>query len=204
LAGGWEGQAAYACGSEKKPNKNLHLHRKDGTEHSRHLFRSQKKLESLIPDEWAALCDRCHLGIHLLMKTFRFDWLRIEKFLSKTEESSRKSKEFSKHQNDNLLITKEFKQMIQNFEGTAEDLRNLIFGEKCSLCGNDSQGKTLIMHRKDGETHDPQEMKRKKHLKTLNPSEWAFVCHDCHNIAEWALDILKIKWSNLVNRIKGN
>jgi len=198
------GTKCNACGSEKKPNKNLHLHRKDGTEHSRHLFRAQKKLESLNPDEWAALCDRCHLGIHLLMKIFRFDWFRIEKFFGKTEESSRKSKEFSKHQNDNLLVTKEFKQMIQNFKGTAEDLRNLIFGEKCSLCGNKSQGKTLIIHRKDGETHDPQEMKRKNHLKTLNPSEWAFVCHDCHNIAEWALDILEIKWSDLVNRIKGN
>ena len=192
------GTKCYACHFEKNPTgKNLHLHKKDGTEHDRNLFRSLKRLESLNPDDWVPLCDRCHLGIHMLMKVFGFDWARIEIFLEGRKKTSGTPKETLDLSNENTPMSKEFKKLGQDFKGTVDDLKKAIFGETCALCGCESKGISLILHRKDGKTHHPSMTSRKKYLQKLNPTEWAPVCHDCHNIAQWALDKLGIEWSGL-------
>jgi transcriptional regulator with XRE-family HTH domain len=192
------GTKCYACHSEKNPiEKSLHLHLKDGTEHDRNLFRTLKRLESLNPDDWAPLCDRCHLGIHMLMKVFGFDWTRIEIFLERRKKASGTPKETLNLPDEDTPISKEFEKLGPDFEGTIDDLRKVIFGEACALCGCESKGISLTLHRKDGKTHHPSMTSRKKHLQKLNPTEWAHVCHDCHNIAQWALDKLGIEWSEL-------
>jgi len=191
------GMKCYACHSKKKSTKNHHLHRKDGTGHDRNLFRSLKRLESLNPDEWAVLCDRCHLGIHTLMKVFGYDWKRIESFLESRKKTSDKAKETLKLPDDNAPVSKEFKALGRHYAGTFDDLKKGIFGTTCSLCGCQSEKKSLTLHRKDGKTHHPSMTKKKKYLPKLNPAEWALVCHNCHNVAQWALDKLGIEWPKL-------
>jgi len=141
------GTTCYACRSEKKSAKNLHLHRKDGTEHDRYLFRSLKRLQSLKPNEWAPLCDRCHLGIHLLMKVFGYDWKRIESFLSKRRISD-KSKVTLELPDDDVPSSDEFKKLGAGFKGKTRDLKNALFGETCSLCGCENEKASLILHRR--------------------------------------------------------
>lgn len=192
------GTKCYACHSENNPiEKSLHLHLKDGTKHDRNLFRTLKRLESLNPDDWAPLCDRCHLGIHMLMKVFGFDWARIEIFLERRKKASGIPKETLDLPDEDTPTSKEFEELGPDFEGTIDELRKAIFGAACTLCGYESKGISLTLHRKDGKTHHPSMTSRKKHLQKLNHTEWAPVCHDCHNIAQWALDKLGIEWSGL-------
>jgi hypothetical protein len=195
------GSRCHACHSEKKPNKSLHLHRKDGTEHDRHLFRSLKKLKSLKPEEWSALCDRCHLGIHLLMKVFGFDWKRIEQFLEGRSGFSSHPKEPLELPDEDSPLSKAY-QSLADFTGTKDDLKKELFGDSCGLCGCEKLGKALILHRKDGRSHDSAMTNRRKYLEKLNPSEWAPVCPDCHNIAQWALEFHGMEWPDLVESIR--
>ncbi|MHA2303534.1 MAG: sigma factor-like helix-turn-helix DNA-binding protein, partial [Candidatus Thorarchaeota archaeon] len=194
------GNKCYACHTENQSKKSLHLHRKDGTEHDRNLFRSLKKLKSLKPEEWAPLCDRCHLGAHLLMNVCGYDWAKIEAFLESRSKESVKPKGVLDLPEENAPLSKQAKKIDPDL--TKKELRKALFGETCSLCNCDSEDTPMILHRKDGQTHDPAMIDRKKHLQKLNPDEWALVCHNCHNIAQWALDKLGIEWSKLTKRLK--
>jgi DNA-directed RNA polymerase specialized sigma24 family protein len=196
------GTKCYACHSDTNTMKNHHLHRKDGMEHDRNQFRSLKRLESLNPDEWVPLCDRCHLGVTMLMKVFRLDWDKIEQILARRKKTSGKLKESLELPNEDAPISKEYRKLSQDFEGTISDLKKAIFGETCSLCGCESESKSLTLHRKDGQAHHPSMTSKKKYLQKLNPTEWTHVCHDCHNVAQWALDKLGIEWSDLSGRLK--
>ena len=116
------GTKCYACHSEKNPiEKSLHLHLKDGTEHDRNLFRSLKRLESLYPDDWVPLCDRCHLGIHMLMKAFGVDWARIEIFLEGRKKTSNIPKETLDLPIVDTPTSKDFKKLGQDFEVTIDN-----------------------------------------------------------------------------------
>ncbi|MFW9813914.1 MAG: hypothetical protein ACFFF9_15740 [Candidatus Thorarchaeota archaeon] len=194
------GNKCYACHTENESKKSLHLHRKDGTEHDRNLFRSLKKLKSLNPEEWAPLCDRCHLGAHLLMNVYGYDWAKIESLLESRTKESVKPKGVLDLPDESAPLSKQAKKMDSNL--TKKELRKALFGDTCSLCNCDSADVPMILHRKDGQTHDPAMINRKKNLQKLNPEEWALVCHDCHNIAQWALDKLGIGWSKLTKILK--
>jgi transposase len=194
------GNTCYACQTENASKKNLHLHRKDGTEHDRNLFRSLKKLKSLRPIEWVPLCDRCHLGIHLLMTVYGYDWIKIEAFLKARSKESIKPKGVLDLPNDSTPLSKQAQKIGLN--ATKKQLKEALFGETCSLCSHNSEDNSLILHRKDGMTHKPEMIQRKKYLQKLDPDMWALVCHDCHNIAQWALDKLGIEWSKLSKILK--
>ena len=194
------GNKCYACQTENTSKKSLHLHRKGGTEHDRNLFRSLKKLKSLKPDEWAPLCDRCHLGVHMLMNVYVYDWTKVEAFLKARSIESIKPKGVLDLPNDSTQISKQAKKLDP--DATTKELKRALFGETCSLCSCNGKENSLILHRKDGMTHSQELIHRKKHVQRLNPYEWARVCHDCHNIAQWALDKLGISWKKLTRILK--
>jgi transposase len=194
------GNKCYACKTENTSKKSLHLHRKDGTEHDRNLFRSLKKLKSLKPKEWAPLCDRCHLGVHMLMSVYRYDWTKIEAFLKARSKESIKPKGVLGLPNDITPLSKQAQELDSST--TKNQLRRALFGESCSLCKCDGEVNSLILHRKDGMIHNPEMIDRKKYLQRLDPDKWALVCHDCHNIAQWALDKLGIEWTRLSKMLK--
>jgi predicted DNA-binding protein (UPF0251 family) len=194
------GNKCYACHSENTSKKSLHLHRKDGTEHDRNLFRSLKKLESLKPEEWTPLCDRCHLGAHMLMNVYGYDWDKIETFLESRSKQSIKPKGFLDLPDDNTPLSKQAEKVDP--DATTKQLKKAIFEDTCSLCACDGEHTSLILHRKDGKTHNPAMTQRKEYLQRLDPDEWALVCHDCHNIAQWALDKLGISWGKLTRILR--
>ena len=133
----------------------------------------------------------------MLMKVFGFAWARIEIFLEGRKKTSGTPKETLDLPNEGTPTSKEFKKLGPDFKGTIDDLKKAIFGETCALCGCESKGISLTLHRKDGKIHHPSMTSRKKYLQKLNPTEWAPICQDCHNIAQWALDKLGIEWSGL-------
>ncbi len=195
------GTKCYACGVESKPRKSHHLHRKDGMEHDRHLFRSLKRIRSLNPDEWVLLCPRCHLGVHMLMKVFEYEWKRIDAFLNHRI-IPREHKETLELPSDDVLPSVESRALPHGHRITRDELKKALFGESCSLCGHVNETSSLTLHRKDGKRHKPAMTTRMKYIEKLKLTNWAAVCHECHIIAQWALDKLGIDWSTLVELLK--
>ncbi|MHA2187395.1 MAG: hypothetical protein ACW99V_04075 [Candidatus Thorarchaeota archaeon] len=60
------------------------IHRKDGKKHGPYVLWSIKGLQSLEPNDWAALCKACHLNVHALMRVKTFEWGEIETILRET------------------------------------------------------------------------------------------------------------------------
>ncbi|MHA1638524.1 MAG: hypothetical protein ACTSUB_10995, partial [Candidatus Thorarchaeota archaeon] len=70
------GSECVICGKPKE-----HIHRKNGESHSSHILWSRKILQTLNPDEWAALCKPCHFSVHALMESRGFEWYDIYRIL---------------------------------------------------------------------------------------------------------------------------
>ncbi len=70
------GKDCVSCGRPKRD-----IHRKNGEPHKSELLWRKKELEKLNPDDWVALCRRCHKVTHSLMKVFGCEWDDIEKVL---------------------------------------------------------------------------------------------------------------------------
>jgi DNA-binding XRE family transcriptional regulator len=55
-------------------NRRIIIHRKDGRPHQNSLLWSRGNLESLNPDEWVALCQKCHRYVHWAEDNLGLSW----------------------------------------------------------------------------------------------------------------------------------
>lgn len=57
------GESCHFCGT-RSTEKKIVVHRKDFRPHNKRLLESKRYLRTLNPDDWAALCNKCHRYTH--------------------------------------------------------------------------------------------------------------------------------------------
>ncbi len=176
------GSICSICGRDRK----LAIHRKDGEDHGKDVLWRAGYLNSINSDEWVALCIPCHRGVHWLAEEMEYDWDRIEGFTR------------NRLQVKKGVYAIEEKSLEKNSEeGDVNDIRKMLFGNNCKLCGVTGNDKMLKIHRKDGKSHHNRLLWSKKNLQQLNPDDWASLCQKCHRYVHWAMDELGLEWSDL-------
>ena len=73
LRRGLFGESCHFCGT-RSSEKKIAIHRKDFRPHNKRLLESKKYLRTLDPNDWAALCNRCHRYTHWAHETLGMDW----------------------------------------------------------------------------------------------------------------------------------
>ena len=191
------GTVCRCCGVDKtESNISLPIHRKDGTEHEKDSLWKLEYLNSVNPDDWAALCIPCHRGITWLQKELGFKWEFVETVLSEKREQAR-SDPYTIPKD--AKVSKIYKEIKEGFEGKLSDLVRLIIGDTCYFCGVHYREKILVTHRKDGRSHEKNLFRSEKNIQFLNPNEWVSLCRKHHRYVHWAMDTLGLRWSDLVN-----
>jgi transcriptional regulator with XRE-family HTH domain len=172
------GTECTICGIDKE-KKPLAIHRKDGIDHDYDALWRLGYLETVNPDEWAALCIPCHRGVHWLMKFGKFEWDEIEGFSKENRglEHERKSPKFLEADS---ISTSGSEQVSRTPEENVANLRKALFGENCF-----------------GRPHGDRLLWSKKHLRALNPNDWVSLCQKCHRYVHWTMDELRLDWAKL-------
>ncbi len=190
------GTKCRICGCIKEERK-IAIHKKDGKAHNEnHLWRIII-LESIDSDEWVALCIACHRGVHWLMKTYNLTWNEIESLLKKMKKPARKKQDSLELPDDTVPSSEQYKTIKSLFNGNSSELRKQIFGDDCHFCGSNFNERRLVLHRKDGITHNSKLIEYEKHFRTLDPNEWVSLCQKCHRYIHWAMDTFNMTWSDL-------
>ncbi len=70
------GEVCSLC--DDSTERRLVIHRKDGRSHSSSVLWSRGNLEALDPDEWAALCQKCHRYVHWAEDNLGLEWNDFE------------------------------------------------------------------------------------------------------------------------------
>jgi hypothetical protein len=178
--------------SERERGKNsLVIHRKDGQEHDENALRRVEFLTNVNPEEWIALCLRCHRGVHWVMNRYGYDWEQIEaRRKSSDDESGRLSpKALTIGDVLGLPIVTNIRELSSM---SVNEVRDAIFGHKCNLCKSEKDIRRIAIHRKDGVPHDDNILWNKDSLIRLNPIEWSVLCQKCHNYVHWCMDHLHL------------
>ncbi len=182
------GTECRVCGVSKD-EKTLAIHRKDFQGHEHNKFWKKCTLESLNPDNYAALCIQCHRGVHWMHKEHSTSWADIEKHLQEKTSTTARTKESFVLQ-ENASQTGKSKQEI-------EELRKSLFGRDCHFCGDNYESRRLTIHRKDGRPHRDSLVWSESSLKSLNPDEWTALCQKCHRYVHWAEENFGLSWDDL-------
>ncbi len=191
------GTKCKICGISKEDKKTIAIHKKDGTEHKRDALWRIKFLKSLNPEEWVALCIRCHRGVHWMMNELDKTWNNVEFRLRmniKNIPSKRKRLELP---GPDTKSSEQYKQIKATFHGTSEELKRILFGNDCHYCGNDYGKRRLVLHRKDGTPHHPKLTELEKYFRTLDPKKWVTLCQKCHVYVHWGMNNLGLTWIDL-------
>jgi transcriptional regulator with XRE-family HTH domain len=183
------------CGVEKSRRNTLAIHRKDGTPHAEDALRRIGFLKTLNPDDWAALCIRCHRGVTWLMETFDIKWDYIQDRLGTEKQPDLPLFSLPSDQDP---ISADYIELKNCFNGTIQDLLRALFGETCYFCGEHyhQKEKNLPTHRKDGRPHHKKLLRYERYVKHLNPDEWVTLCTKEHNYVHWAMDRLGMTWND--------
>ncbi len=191
------GTVCRCCGVDKTESKiSLPIHRKDGAEHQRDALWRLEYLNSVNPDEWVALCLPCHRGVTWLQKGQGFRWDTIETaLLAKQDQIDTKPYTIPK----DAKVSEVYREVKEGFEGNLSDLVRVIIGESCQFCGVHYKEKILVTHRKDGRPHEKNLFRNEENLQYLKPEEWVSLCRKHHRYVHWAMDVLGMQWSDLVN-----
>jgi hypothetical protein len=194
------GQECRICGVSKD-ERNLAIHRKDGTPHEEESLRRLSFLKSVNPDEWASLCVACHRGVHWAMGTLGMDWSTVEsKAHSGRPVNAQSAGPMSRPLNSVLPSSGKDSRV----EGNVEEMRKTLFGDKCHFCGTVPEGMRLVVHRKDGSKHSRRLLSLKKYLRELNPDEWVALCQKHHRYVHWAMDRLHLRWQDMDSAFHGS
>ena len=182
--------------------RTIAIHRKDFTEHKQNKLWLKGELESVDTEKWVALCVACHRGVHWLKERHNADWSDIEQYLKRKNHMIPQIREpFSLSEKDKP--SQKYEEIAEETREKIKELRKLLFGEKCSLCG-DSKNRRLVIHRKDGRPHRHRLLWSEGNLKYLNPDEWAVLCQKCHRYVHWAEASLGLEWGDLDSDYTGN
>jgi len=182
------------CSKEKR---TIAIHRKDVKEHDETQLWRISFLESLDPDEWAALCIACHRGVHWMMKTYRLTWNEIESISKNTMKSTKQKLTPLKLPDENTPSSEQYEQLKLIITNNPIELKRAIFGNDCHFCGSNFKERRLVLHRKDGRLHDSKLTEQEKYHRTINPEEWVSLCQKCHRYVHWAMDTLNMTWTDL-------
>ncbi len=188
------GKKCQICTEERK----IAIHRKDGAEHNPDDLWKIKYLRTVTPDEYTAVCIPCHRGVHWMMSEYSQNWKQIKTQATKNIQSEVKIKRPLEIPNETVSSSETYLKLKTDFEGSEEELRRAMFGEKCYFCGlHYNEGKRLIIHRKDGRPHSDKLTTQVRYFRTLNPKEWIPLCQKHHRHTHWAMNNLDLEWTDL-------
>ncbi len=188
------GSNCRLCG---ETSDRFSIHRKDGEKHVSSLFQSPARLRALNPEEWAYLDYDCHFAVHLMMNNFGYDWLGIEKLAKNLREQAAQPPEIRSGTSQNDRRSEERVRPADTSVQNADDLRRTMFGSSCVMCGKDENEVHLVIHKMDGEAHDPQMLHSRKYLLTCDPAEWVALCIPCHYVTHWAMRRFHANWEQI-------
>jgi DNA-binding XRE family transcriptional regulator len=183
------------CGASKN-KKTLVIHRKDGSEHDKDILWKVRFLRTVNPEEWATLCRSCHPGIHWMMDTFNLKFEDIKEFYVLNHKKKNFEEKLIYKLDTDAQVSEKYLQIKQKNLDRDADIRRLLFGETCYLCGVHYSEKTLVIHRKDGKQHAGNLIHGERNLGRLNPNEWTSLCQKCHRQVHWAMDSLLMDWKD--------
>jgi AraC-like DNA-binding protein len=186
------GTKCYLCGEKRM----LAIHRKDGTEHNRHLLWRLRFLETLNPNEWVPLGVPCHRGVHWLIDSHAFDWEKIASLAKDARHSKSKTKERLKLPSEDTPSSSRYLELKEKYGTDIDSLRREFFGDSCVLCGARNK-KYMPIHRKDGRKHSSRLTISEKYLRTLDPDDWVRLCNKHHRHVHWAMEKLGLEWKDL-------
>jgi transcriptional regulator with XRE-family HTH domain len=189
------GTKCRICGADKKERSiTLSIHRKDGTEHPKDALWRNWYLESVNPEDWAALCTRCHRGATWLL-SMSIGWMQIEPRIGLGKEDRQVELPLPAL---NDPPSGRYLEIKRSFDGDTRDLVRTIFGEECVFCGLHYRNtkKKLSTHRKDGRLHHKDLFRYEKYFRSLNPENWTTLCTKHHNYVHWAMDNLGMTWDD--------
>ncbi len=187
------GTECTLCGTSNE-ERTIAIHRKDFTEHKQNKLWLKGELDSIVPEEWAALCVACHRGVHWMHKQYGADWKDIEQHQQNNDSQVSKEKEWYELSDKQ----KEAKRNGHSENETISELRKRLFGEECIICGSDTR--RLVIHRKDGRPHNRNFLRLRENLEALDTDEWTPLCQKCHRYIHWAEDILGLEWDDFGNK----
>ncbi|MFW9965451.1 MAG: hypothetical protein ACFFCX_17895, partial [Candidatus Sifarchaeia archaeon] len=188
------GTECKICGISSR-EKSIVIHRKDFKDHKSNILWLKGSLQSLEPDNWVALCVYCHRMVHWLNSNFNSNWQDIEKYLDrKKSQNTQNKKLFSVSSGKG--ISNKYKEIAEKANGDVRELRKLLFGNECYFCKDSNDKRRLVIHRKDGKSHNRILWQENK-LKYLNPDEWVVLCQKCHRYVHWAEEKLGLMWKDL-------
>ncbi len=195
------GSTCRICGVGRDERK-IAIHRKDCQKHDEKELWSLKGLRKLNPEEWAALCVMCHRGTHWAHDDMGVGFDKLEGMAQQ-----------GKQQDDNMANLKDEKSLENKLEKEeskyaaiskeAQEMRRDIFGEDCFFCGQIPEDKKLLIHRKDGESHEQRDIWGIEELQNLNRDEWVPVCNKHHRYVHWAMDWLYMSWEDIASAFSG-
>jgi len=192
------GSECRICGFTRE-ERIIAIHRKDGSEHEEEVLRRVKFLESVNPDEWAALCIPCHYGIHWMMEKMNVEWDDIESSIVSEKYLPSTTRKSLSLPSSEASSSAEYDDIVSHIKERMEtkELRKALFGEDCYFCGSNFEGRRLVIHRKDGSTHDSKLLHSEKYLRTLNLDEWVPLCQKCHSYVHWVMEKFQMNWNSL-------
>lgn len=191
------GTKCKICGVSKEDEKTIAIHRKDGALHDYSELWRIKFLKSLNPEEWVALCVRCHRGVHWIMNNLDKTWRTVEACLSMKITNIPSKRKCLELPSNTAISSDQYEKIKPTFHGTPEELKRVLFGGNCHYCGNDYGKRRLVLHRKDGTHHHSRLTEREKYFRTLNPKEWVTLCQKCHVYVHWGMNSLSMGWNDL-------
>ncbi|MFQ5832919.1 MAG: helix-turn-helix domain-containing protein [Candidatus Thorarchaeota archaeon] len=185
------GRECKVCGVDRSTRK-LAIHKKDFSEHELNALWKLSFLRKVNPEEWSALCTMCHRGVHWTNDDLGMNWSSIRNRIKRrlSEESEKSSKRDSEYALDSEKESNDLK-------GEVEDIRKALFGDECSFCGPLEEEKALVVHRKDGQSHQKHTLWSKDHLQRMDPDEWQALCQKHHRYVHWGMKYLGLKWEDL-------
>ena len=192
------GSECRICGITRE-ERIIAIHRKDGSGHEEEALRRVRFLESVNPDEWAALCIPCHYGVHWMTEKMNVEWDDIESGIVSEKHLPSTMRSCLSLPSSETSSSTEYDYITSHIEERMEpkELRKALFGEDCYFCGSDYERRKLVIHRKDGTTHDSKLLHSEKYLRTLNLDEWVPLCRKCHSYVHWVMEKFQMNCNSL-------
>ena len=195
------GTECRICGVSREKRK-IAVHRKDCKEHDDKELWRLESLQKLNPEEWAAVCVMCHRGAHWTHDDMNIDFDRLEK-MAQQEKRTTKGEESSEDEKSVEAQPSSEETELTSTGKDVSELRKELFGESCYFCGQIPDDKRLVIHKKDGEEHDKEDLWEKERLQSLDIDDWVPLCNKHHRYTHWAMKRINMTWPDISSAVKG-
>ena len=132
-----------------------------------------------------------------MMTEYKINWSQIKSLPLRKEELDLHPLDLP---DESVPSSQAYLDAKSGFKGTKDELRRVIFGNRCHFCGTPHDEKQLLLHRKDGRPHHQELTIKEKYYRTLDPKDWVFLCNPEHRGVHWALDTLGLSWDDLMRK----